>query len=494
MTTPKPPADPPPLSKAALYKLQDGKPAGKGKPANVTVDTKHPITVQFNPTSLKIQRQNNVDKGGSTALTQKRQNPAQQSATLSFDLEFDTAEGDKSGNAVDVRTLTAQIRQFVEPNTAKPADPPPRVLFLWGTLAFPGIITQLTEDLDYFARDGTALRAKLSVTITEQNLAFEAMDLGAGARTDKNATPPGGEATTNGSGPSPGPAPGSSGTNNPLQVALAQAGESLQQLLTRLDQDPSAWRSAMNGLSSPLSLTAGAQVQLAASASVSAGIGVSAGFAAGASAGITAGASASGGVSAVLSAGASATAAASADATAAFSAGADVDVVATAGASATATAFAGASASAAAGFALAAGGGVGVTYNRALGAQIDAAVGSAVASFDVPAAGATASVTAGVSAVAAGAAGAGSASVGVTGAAVATVGGDTSAQPADLVVQVDARAVAFGRGIPLSARADVATVTGSQTGGQMAIGARVSAAEITLSASPGVPPWQGPSA
>ena len=480
MTTPNPP-----LTKAVLFKLKDGQPAGKGKPPNVKPDG-DPITVQFNPTSLKIQRQNNVDQGGNTSRTQRRQNPSQQPATLTFDLEFDTAEGDASGKPVDVRTLTLQIRQFVEPDKAKPADPPPRVLFRWGTLIFAGIITQLTEDLDYFSHEGLALRAKLSVTITEQNLAFEAMKEGPGARAATNSTPPGGASAANG--------PGSSGTNDPAQVALAQAGESLQQLLSRLDQDPSAWRSAMNDLSSPLSLTAGAQVQLAASASLSAGIGVSAGFAAGASAGITAGASASGGVSAVLSAGASATAAASADATAAFSAGADVDVVATAGASATATAFAGASASAAAGFALAAGGGVGVTYNRALGAQVDAAVGSALASFDVSAASQTASVTAGASVAAAGTAGTGTATVGVTRAAVATVGGDTSTQPADLVVQVDARAVAFGRGIPLSARGDVATVTGSQTGGQTAIGARVPAAEITLSASPGTPPWQGPPA
>jgi Contractile injection system tube protein len=490
VTTPDQAPDPPPLTKAVLYKLKDSQPAGKGKPPSIQPDGQ-PITVQFNPTSLKIQRQNNIDKGGSTALTQHRQNPSQQSATLSFDLEFDTAEGDQSGNPLDVRALTAQVRQFVEPDPAKPAGPPPRVLFLWGALAFPGIITQLTEDLDYFARDGMALRAKLSVTITEQNPAFEAMSLGAGARTDTGSTPPGGGSAT--ATPSPlGPGPGGSGTNNPVQVALAQAGESIQQLLTRLDQDPSAWRSAMNGLSSPLSLTAGAQVQLAASASLSAGIGVSAGFAAGASAGITAGASASGGVSAVLSAGASATAAASADASAAFSAGADVDVVATAGASATATAFAGASASAAAGFALAAGGGVGATYNRALGAQIDAAVGSARASFAVPAASQTASVTAGASSVGAGTAGAGPASVGVTGAAVASVGGDPSTQPADLVVQVDARAVTFGRGIPLSARADVATVADSQTGGQAAIGARVPTSEISLPSSPGTPPWQGP--
>jgi hypothetical protein len=505
VTTPDLPPDPPPLTKAVLYRLKDGQPAGKGKPPNVTPDGK-PISVQFNPTSLKIQRQNNIDKGGYTDHTQHRQNPSPQPATLSFDLEFDTAEGDASGQPLDVRTLTAQIRQFVEPNPTKPADPPPRVLFLWGKLKFPGIITQLTEDLDYFASNGMALRAKLSVTITEQNLALEAMKEGPGARIATNSTPPGGSgsATDNpDSGPSPGP--GSSGTNNPMQVTLAQSGESIQQLLTRLDQDPSTWRSAMNDLSSPLSLTAGAQVQLGAAVSVSAGIGVSAGFAAGASAGITAGAGAAGGAAAVLSAGTSAAAAASADATAAFSAGADVDVVATAGASATATAFAGASASASAGFALAAGGGVGVTYNRALGAQVDAAVGSARASFDVPAAGQGPSVTNAASPAATGAVSpvataatspnvASTAGAGPAGAAPASAGGTASAQPANLVVQVDARAVTFGRGIPLSARADVNTVASSQTGGQMVIGARVPTAEIPSPTSPVAPPWQQPPA
>jgi len=481
VTTPNPP-----LTKAVLYRLKAGQPAGKGKPPKVKIDGE-PIAVQFNPTSLRIQRQNNVDAGGSTSRDQRRQNPSQQPATLTLDLEFDTAEGDPEGQPLDVRTLTAQIRQFVEPNPAKPADPPPRVLFLWGTLSFAGIVTQLTEDLDYFSRDGMALRAKLTVVITEQNLAFEAMKLGSGVRTDKNATPPGGGSATSGPGPGPGPAPGGSGTNNPVQVALAQAGESIQQVLSRLDQDPSAWRSAMNGLSSPLSLAAGAQVQLAASASVSAGIGVSAGFAAGASASITAGAGAAGGAAAVLSAGASAAAAASADATAAFAAGADVDVVATAAASATASAFPGASAPVAAGFALAAGGGVGVTYNRALGAQVDAAVGSARASFDVPVTGPGPSAPAGVTSAAA----AGVTSAGAAGASPAGPS-DTSAPPADLVVQVDARAVTFGRGIPLSARADVGTVANSQAGGPVVIGARVPPSEISAPASPLAPPWQPP--
>ena len=482
MTTPVPPTDPPPLTKAVLHRLT-------GKGPNVKYDAE-PITVQFNPSSLKIQRQNNIDKGGYTTDTQRRQNPSQQSATLSFDLEFDTAEGDSKGEPMDVRTLTAKVRQFVEPNKDKPADPPPRVLFRWGTLNFHGIMSQLTEDLDYFAVDGMALRAKLSVTITEQDLRYEAKQEAAGARNARNSTPPGGGGSATGqpaSGPSPGP--GSSGTNNSAQVALAQAGESIQQLLSRLNQDPSAWRSAMNGLSSPLSLTAGSQVQLAATASAGAGMGVSAGFAAGASAGITAGAGVAGGAAAALSAGTSAAAAASADATAAFSAGADVDVVATAGASATATAFAGASAPASAGFALAAGGGVGATYSRALGAQVDAAVGSARASFDVPAAVQGPSASAG-----AGPASAGTTATGATsaGSGAAGAGGDTSGQPAGLVVQVDARAVTFGRGIPLSVRADADTVAVSQAGGNVVIGARVPTTAASVSASPGAPLWQQP--
>src|SRR5882724_9661474 len=115
--------------------------------------------VQFNPTSLRITRQNNVDQGGATTHTQRRQTPSQQPATLTFDLEFDTAEGDGNGNRKDVRDLTQVVRQFVEPPADKPADPPPRLRFVWGSFAFTGLVTQLTEDLDYFGADGTPLRA-----------------------------------------------------------------------------------------------------------------------------------------------------------------------------------------------------------------------------------------------------------------------------------------------------------------------------------------------
>lgn len=274
---------------ATLTRLIEKPGSGKDDTATYDPDPTGVFPVQFNPTSLKLSRTNNIDKGGSTTNTQNRQVPSVQPATLSFDLEFDTAEGDDDGAPKDVRELTRIVRQFTEPTKDLEGKPPPAVRFQWGKLIFDGIVTQLTEDLDYFSADGTPLRAKLSVTINEQNPQWAANALGAAAR-----KPPRGRSGRPGSAAAGGPAapatvpgtgPGSSPTQNPLSTALAKAGESVQQLLSRLNADPATWRSAMGGLGSPLSLQAGAQVQLGASASVSAGLGAGGGFTA--SAGVT---------------------------------------------------------------------------------------------------------------------------------------------------------------------------------------------------------------
>ena len=68
--------------------------------------------------------------------------PSTQSATLTFDLEFDTAEEPDPANAavpVNVRTKTAVVRQFTEPGD-DPKKPPPLMQFLWGTFSFVGIV------------------------------------------------------------------------------------------------------------------------------------------------------------------------------------------------------------------------------------------------------------------------------------------------------------------------------------------------------------------
>src|SRR5687767_10952868 len=120
------------LERAQLVRMKKIPKSGQ-TPARVQPEPNGAFDVQFNPTSLKITRQNNIDRGGGTARTQRRQNPSAQSATLTFDLEFDTAEGDENGQPLDVRSQTLIIRQFVEPSKEKPKDPPPPIKFIWGT-------------------------------------------------------------------------------------------------------------------------------------------------------------------------------------------------------------------------------------------------------------------------------------------------------------------------------------------------------------------------
>jgi hypothetical protein len=99
----------------------------------------------------------------------------------------------------------------------------------------------------------------------------------------------------------------------------------------------------------------------------------------------------------------------------------------------------------AAGFALAAGGGVEASYNQALSARVDAAAGSARASFQVP------QVPPGAAAQSA------------------------AAAPPAAITQVDGRGVSYGRGIPLTRRANLSAITDSGVGGQLVIGARATA-------------------
>ncbi|MGR6320730.1 hypothetical protein Q2K19_22145 [Micromonospora soli] len=242
------------LAHATLQRLVYTQRPSKTAPAKVKPDGVA-WEVQFNPASLKITRRNNVDRNGLTTGTQKREHPAQEASSLSFTLEFDTAEQGQTTARVDVREWTALIRQFVEPPKDRPSGPPPAVRFAWGKLIFNGIIDEVTEDLDLFAPDGTPLHAKVAVAIRELNLADEAVAAGAGALDDKGATLPG---EVGGSGSAGTDAPAAT----PQQVEPAQQGESVQQLMGRLGLAPAQWRAAMTGLQSPLALPAGTPVQL----------------------------------------------------------------------------------------------------------------------------------------------------------------------------------------------------------------------------------------
>lgn len=223
--------------------------------------------VQFNPSSLKIKMTNQIEGGRSNAR-QTRQHTGYSSRVLSLELIFDTADEGGNKTPVSVREKTKQLEQFVSTKVNDP-DSPPKLKFSWGDLIVVGITESVDISLEHFAADGTPLRAKVSLSIKEQDpkIQFEPGDR-------SSAT-----AKKQGTG---GVLPGS-GTNSGLGVAfsarldLSLEGEIGAEFAARVGLDPQAWRGLDTDLSTGLSLDAGIEVGFNVGLSVNAGIGVSAG-------------------------------------------------------------------------------------------------------------------------------------------------------------------------------------------------------------------------
>jgi hypothetical protein len=429
------------LAIATLQRLtRVGRPA-KNRPAQVTPDGA-PLAVQFNPASLRIARTNNVDRAGATVKTQAVQNPSAQSAKLTFDLEFDTAEQTSAGKPIDVRRWTAVVRQFVEPPAKRTSQPAPAVQFVWGTLIFSGIVDQVTEELDYFHADGTPLHAKVNVSITEQNFGYEAVT-GPAIRGSESATEPGQQ--------TPGTRLGGGGASQPEQIARANEGESVQQALSRLGLDPAAWRGAMQGLDSPLDLPAGANLRIGAEVRAGAGLGARAQFAvasevsataglAGALGVSTSGSAAAGGSSVVEAVGGSP------------AAGSGSAVVAGAGSVLSAGASGGAKPSPQeAGFLLTAAGGIEAAVRAVQVERTTAAAQAERTAFEAP--------------------------------------------KADVILgrAADRRSLGYGAGLPLRARANPATLAAAESAGRASVAARARPDEVP-SQGLATPPWVSPPA
>ena len=345
-----------------------------------------------------------------------------QPSVLSFDLEYDTAEDPDT----DVRSLTAAVRRFVQPPADKPKSPPPLVRFQWGTFVFNGRVTQITEDIDYFSADGRPLRAKLSLSITEQDPSLEANVTGPGARNDDQATDPGGGGQpappARPLDPPPGPGPGQRGTASPQQAVPALEGESLQGLAARLGGSPANWRALATGIDDPLNLPAGLTVQVGAEIEMSASLGTSLGFAAGSTVGAQSGDDAA-------------------------------EVVGTASA-----ALAGLLP---AGIELTATGGVAAAAGRLANAAAQAGADAARASFSVPSA---------------------PPAPAASGPASGPASGSASGP-------VDPRLLSYGRALPLRARPQVSTAADSQAGGPVSLTARARPREAPVTAQDGTP-WE----
>ena len=114
------------LHKATIQEI-DNKASSRPNPIG------SPISVQVNPTSLRLALVNNTEIG-KAAGRPNTQSQGLYSSTLSFDLMSDTADQGSTANPTDVRTLTAQLEYYLLPKKGDPEAVPPRLKFVYGSL------------------------------------------------------------------------------------------------------------------------------------------------------------------------------------------------------------------------------------------------------------------------------------------------------------------------------------------------------------------------
>lgn len=229
-----------------------------------------PLAVQFNPASLRLQLSNR-SSGGAQAGSPARQRAGEGSLSLSFDLQFDTADEGTAEAPVSVLRKTAPVERFVRPRGNAPGEEaPPRVQFEWGGVKVQGVMESLSLDLDLFAFDGTPLRARCAVQIKGQDPSYACAPQGAGAggSASQAAVNAALQSIANVQGLMQGAALADalgqnlSGVAKGLDsVTRALSGESLPQLAQRAGLDPKAWRDLAPGAGvNPQSLPAGREV------------------------------------------------------------------------------------------------------------------------------------------------------------------------------------------------------------------------------------------
>ena len=128
------------------------------------------IKCQFNPTEYDV---TNTAKYSEKTIPGGRGTISQfvsgDSPTLSLSLMFDTyippTLDDPSESGSDVSLLTQKIVQLTKIKGT--LHRPPIVTFVWGSLSFRGIVTEVKQKFTMFLPSGIPVRAKLDLTFRE---------------------------------------------------------------------------------------------------------------------------------------------------------------------------------------------------------------------------------------------------------------------------------------------------------------------------------------
>jgi nucleoid-associated protein YgaU len=136
------------------------------------------ISVQFNPEEYTLNRESNFAQlavpGLSAPVVQFLHGNAQ---TLDMELLVDTTEASPVGGpGSDVRRLVQQVTSLMDIDATLHAPPP--VIFSWGQLTFTCVITKTAQRYVMFRSDGTPIRARLTITLSEyRNIELEAREI-----------------------------------------------------------------------------------------------------------------------------------------------------------------------------------------------------------------------------------------------------------------------------------------------------------------------------
>jgi LysM repeat protein len=214
--------------------------SGELEKAFLQVEGGERIECLFNPASLSIGRGNNwISDPGLGRTMGKAAFAGVSPGTMSLSLTFDTTD---TGSAVTAHT--GKLLKLMDPDPSLPGSDeatgnvrPPTVTFHWGQslTSYPAVIVSLQTDFDYFASNGTPLRAQVHLVMMQYE--------------DSDAF---------------GPQNPTSGTPRPHRVHRVQPGETLDRISARYYGSATKWRAlaAANGIEDPLAVRPGTMLSV----------------------------------------------------------------------------------------------------------------------------------------------------------------------------------------------------------------------------------------
>jgi hypothetical protein len=163
---------------------------------NDEADMDRAVTVQFNPTSLKVSLASTLSENARSGNSRSAQFVDKSSSNLTVELIFDTtmqgpevqdSDGKKRPEwteSSDVRVLTGKIadRFMKTTGTGQNLRSPSRCSFLWGAFQFNGIMESFDETLDFFSPTGIPLRSTVALKLSESRYQFLSGSSAAAAR------------------------------------------------------------------------------------------------------------------------------------------------------------------------------------------------------------------------------------------------------------------------------------------------------------------------